>query len=90
MGAIGIVTATVGYTLVYYGVKLFAGMPVTMAYALGLTKTNNAPGAPAVAAPFPSTGNGPKVNKSPKLPKHPKARSKPSGPGRPPIVAPPP
>lgn len=98
MGAIGIITATIGYTLVYYGVQLFSGAPVTMAYALGLTDTNNAPhGADTVPAPFTATPGGGMTTTGSRRAKRivnkrtgPVHRLKHQGPGQKPVVAPPP
>lgn len=88
----GIVGTSFGYTLVYYGVKLWAGAPVTLAYAIGLAKTNTATTSSSSTASS-TTGNvsqtGTPEGKIPKLPKlGPGAKSVPAGPGRPPLIAP--
>lgn len=55
----GILTAVFGYTSIYWGVNLAKGTPVTWAYSLGLSKTNNvhasaADGLPAVDTETPA------------------------------------
>lgn len=93
---IGIVVATFGYTLTFYGVKLWSGAPVTLAYALGFAKTNTAGGSatdtvgtPAAAAAAPGAGGG---RIAPKTPKRPKAKQgrRIGGKAPAPVVAPPP
>lgn len=41
MIALAVLLGTAGYGLVYYGAKLWAGDPETLAYAFGFAKTNN-------------------------------------------------
>jgi hypothetical protein len=96
MIGIGIIIVTAGYAVGYWGSQLFAGTPVSFAYALGFSQTNSAPQPGAVAPPILSsttTGTTAGASSAGKglSSKHPpktgSARSVPAGKGRPPEIA---